>query len=175
MRGFISFHIERSEIFHNVRQYIISHSATPNISLNSTVAFLYYEPKSPECVSIRDFTFSLFTLRFSLPPDGHRPSDRLLRKLSPVLSGPSRVSHSFGSCSCLALLALCRTPLVKTCHRHLFTALTQQGEPKNPSRETWIFLFVPKAQHRLTEGQHHFRAKSCFATSREHHCRPRHK
>ena len=30
----ISFHIERSEIFHNVRQHIISHSATPNISLN---------------------------------------------------------------------------------------------------------------------------------------------
>ena len=31
--GFISFHIERSEIFHNFRKKIISHSATPNISL----------------------------------------------------------------------------------------------------------------------------------------------
>ena len=42
--GFISFHIERSEIFHNFRKKIISHSATPNISLNSKVAILSYEP-----------------------------------------------------------------------------------------------------------------------------------
>ena len=33
---------------------------------------------------------------------------------------------------------------------------------KNPSPATWIFSFVPQVQH-------HFRAKSCFATSREHH------
>ena len=32
-RGQISFHIERSEIFHNFRKKIISHSALPNISL----------------------------------------------------------------------------------------------------------------------------------------------
>ena len=31
--GFISFHIEQSEIFHNVRQNIISHFAKQNISL----------------------------------------------------------------------------------------------------------------------------------------------
>ena len=31
----ISFHIEQSEIFHNFRKEIISHSATPNISLKS--------------------------------------------------------------------------------------------------------------------------------------------
>jgi len=37
----ISFHIERSEIFHNFRKKIISHSATPNISLNSRVAILF--------------------------------------------------------------------------------------------------------------------------------------
>jgi hypothetical protein len=30
--GFISFHIEQSEIFHNFRKIIISHSASPNIS-----------------------------------------------------------------------------------------------------------------------------------------------
>jgi hypothetical protein len=30
------------------------------------------------------------------------------------------------------------------------------GEQKNPSRKTWIFSFVPQAQHHLTEGQHHF-------------------
>ena len=41
----ISFHIERSEIFHNFRKKIVSHSAMPNISLNSRVAFLYYEHK----------------------------------------------------------------------------------------------------------------------------------
>jgi hypothetical protein len=28
--------------------------------------------------------------------------------------------------------------------------------PKSPSRKTWIFSFVPQAQHHLTEGQHHF-------------------
>ena len=44
----ISFHIERSEIFHNFRKKIISHSATPNISLNSIVVFLYYEPKKKD-------------------------------------------------------------------------------------------------------------------------------
>ena len=33
MRGFISFHIEQSEIFHNVRQNIISYFAEQNISL----------------------------------------------------------------------------------------------------------------------------------------------
>ena len=27
---------------------------------------------------------------------------------------------------------------------------------KNPSRKTWIFSFVPQAQHHLTEGQLHF-------------------
>ena len=41
--GFISFHIERSEIFHNFRKKIISYSATPNISLNTTVVILSYE------------------------------------------------------------------------------------------------------------------------------------
>ena len=37
VRGFISFHIERSEIFHNVRQNIISHFAKQNISLSAFV------------------------------------------------------------------------------------------------------------------------------------------
>ena len=32
-----------------------------------------------------------------------------------------------------------------------------------------FFICVRRTQHHLTEGQHHFRAKSCFATSREHH------
>ena len=27
---------------------------------------------------------------------------------------------------------------------------------KDPSRKTWIFSFVPQAQHHLTEGQYHF-------------------
>ena len=35
VRRRISFHIEQSEIFHNFRKEIISHSATPNISLKS--------------------------------------------------------------------------------------------------------------------------------------------
>ena len=39
----LSFHIERSEIFHNFPKKIISHSATPNISLNSRVAFFCCE------------------------------------------------------------------------------------------------------------------------------------
>ena len=33
VRGFILFHIDQREIFHNFRKEIISHSATPNISL----------------------------------------------------------------------------------------------------------------------------------------------
>jgi len=37
VRGFISFHIEQSEIFHNVRQNIISHFARQNISLYAFV------------------------------------------------------------------------------------------------------------------------------------------
>ena len=37
VRGFISFHIEQSEIFHNVRQNIISHFAKQNISLSAFV------------------------------------------------------------------------------------------------------------------------------------------
>ena len=37
VRGFISFHIEQSEIFHNVRQNIISHFAKQNISLYAFV------------------------------------------------------------------------------------------------------------------------------------------
>ena len=37
MRGFISFHIEQSEIFHNDRQSIISHFAKQNISLSAFV------------------------------------------------------------------------------------------------------------------------------------------
>jgi len=37
VRGFISFHIEQSEIFHNVRQNIISHVAKQNISLSAFV------------------------------------------------------------------------------------------------------------------------------------------
>jgi len=32
VRGFISFHVEQSEIFHNVRQNMISHFAKQNIS-----------------------------------------------------------------------------------------------------------------------------------------------
>ena len=38
VRGFISFHIEQSEIFHNVRQNIISHFAKQNISLYAFMA-----------------------------------------------------------------------------------------------------------------------------------------
>ena len=38
VRGFISFHIEQSEIFHNVRQNIISHFAKQNISLYAFVS-----------------------------------------------------------------------------------------------------------------------------------------
>ena len=38
VRGFISFHIEQSEIFHNVRQNIISHFAEQNISLYAFVS-----------------------------------------------------------------------------------------------------------------------------------------
>ena len=32
-----------------------------------------------------------------------------------------------------------------------------------------FFICVVRTQHHLTEGQLHFRAKRCFATSREHH------
>ena len=41
MRRFISFHIERSEIFHNFRKKIISHSVSPNISLERIVDLCY--------------------------------------------------------------------------------------------------------------------------------------
>ncbi len=51
MKKRISFHIEHSEIFHNFRKKIISHSASPNISLIALVTFLCYE-------------FSLFFVRF---------------------------------------------------------------------------------------------------------------
>ena len=54
----ISFHIERSEIFHNFRKKIISHSATSNISLNSRVAFLYYEPNKKHIASRCAFCYS---------------------------------------------------------------------------------------------------------------------
>ena len=37
VRGFISFHIEQSEIFHNVLENIISHFAKENISLYAFV------------------------------------------------------------------------------------------------------------------------------------------
>jgi len=38
VRGFISFHIEQGEIFHNARQSIISHFAEQKISLYVFVA-----------------------------------------------------------------------------------------------------------------------------------------
>ena len=43
-------------------------------------------------------------------------------------------------------LALWRTPLAKTCHRHLFAALTQQGEPKNTHSKECVFFYP---SHRL--------------------------
>ena len=62
----------------------------------------------------------------------------------PLRARPSRVSKSGTSQATLAFLALCRTPLVKTPHRGLFTALTQQGEPKNPECESvQDFYFLP--------------------------------
>ena len=53
-------------IFHNFRKKINSHSATPNISLNSRVAFLYYEPKTERSPIGLRFCFGSSLLYLSL-------------------------------------------------------------------------------------------------------------
>ena len=52
--GFISFHIERSEIFHNFRKKIISRSATPNISLERIMVLFFctIPPKKTDVIGL---------------------------------------------------------------------------------------------------------------------------
>ena len=96
--------------------------------------------KSPECISVRDFTFSLFTFHFSLSLMGVSPSDRLLRKLSQVLSGRRRVSPSF-ACACSARTA---RALGDTACKNVppapFYCTNPAGGAKDPSQSAWIFF-----------------------------------
>ena len=89
--------------------------------------------------------FSLFTFHFSLftlplmgvsPSIACKASCRRFR-FAPVAVTCRRLSPAPAR---LGRLALGRTPLVKTCHRHLFTALTQQGEPEKALAKASAFF-----------------------------------
>ena len=115
------------------------------------------EPKP--CISVRGFLFSPFW-RFGLPstPVGRLPPTACCASCRRFAWGPPR-SHGRLGCSAEPHP---RHSLLGGDHcgekspQDFFRLVTQQGEPKSPSRTTWTFSFVPQAQHHLTEGQHHF-------------------
>ena len=101
----------------------------------------YIHPRLYFFINLRFFKSRLITIRLFGSKHDNFPHPLPLavacRYLSPALAR-------------LCQLALWRTPFAKTCHRHLFATLTQQGEPKTEAPQLrcfyfWLFSFVLEA------------------------------
>ena len=98
--------------------------------------------KDPECESVRDFTFSLFTLHFSLPPAGVSSATVCFanfRRFSPVAVVCRGLSPAPAR---LCPLALWATPLAKTILNCFHCANPAGGVKQNPLSQEGGFLFV---------------------------------
>ena len=81
MGGFISFHIECSDMFHNFRKKIISHSAVPNISLEiiMLLCYNYVEEGGGEMEILLEYFITVwFELVLKLVPDSKKSSKKVL-------------------------------------------------------------------------------------------------
>ena len=127
--GQISFHIERSEIFHNVRQHIISHSAMPNISLERIVDLCYnvYE-EGGGCMAeskLRDLSvdFSVKVIKMCDSIKGHHSLvNQLERSATSIGANIHEANYAHGKADFVAKLQIA----LKECYE----------------TEYWIELFV---------------------------------
>ena len=125
----ISFHIERSEIFHNVRRHIISHSAMPNISLERIVDLCYnvYE-EGGGCMAeskLRDLSvdFSVKVIKMCDSIKGHHSLvNQLERSATSIGANIHEANYAHGKADFVAKLQIA----LKECYE----------------TEYWIELFV---------------------------------
>ena len=125
----ISFHIERSEIFHNFRKKIISHSASPNISLERTNSLCYNKnEEGGGCVAeskLRDLSmdFSVKVIKLCDNIKGHHSLvNQLERSATSIGANIHEANYAHGKADFVAKLQIS----LKECYE----------------TEYWIELFV---------------------------------
>ena len=131
--GFISFHIEQSrrrrEIFHNFRKKIISHSASPNISLERIMKLWYNNAKKGGgCMAeskLRDLSmdFAVKVIKFCDNIKGHHSLvNQLERSATSIGANIHEANYAHGKADFVAKLQIS----LKECYE----------------TEYWIELFV---------------------------------